>query len=106
MMSIQTRNGRFAVHYCMLLSGAVAVSLIGLLWHVQALAFENEPKSFRGITWLTSASEARGLKLLDKTGDTDIRPHDLRQIGAASIVRIKYLFEKSSARARDERHLI
>src|SRR5512144_1566021 len=96
-MSIQTRKGRFAVDYCMLLSAAVAASLLTLLWHVRTCAFENEPKSFRGITWLTSASEVRGLKLLKKTGDTGIymRPHDLRQVGAASIVRIKYLFEKS-----------
>ena len=96
-MSIRVCNGRFAVDYCMLLCAAAAASLLALSWHVETCAFENEPISIRGITWLTPATKVRGLKLLRKTGDTEIyiRPHDPRQVGAASISRTKYLFEKS-----------
>ncbi len=96
-MSIRICNGRFVVNYCMLLWAAVAAFLLAFSFHVKSFAFENEPTSFRGIVWLTPASKVSGLKLLRKTDDTQIyiRSHDPRQVGAASIRRIKYVFEKS-----------
>ena len=96
-MPIRIRNRRLVVDYYMLLCAAAAAALLALSWHVETCAFENEPISIRGITWLTPATKVGGLKLLRKTGDTEIyiRPHDSRRVGAASIGRTKYLFEKS-----------
>jgi hypothetical protein len=70
--------------------------VLGLLVAVSALAFQNEPASFRGIEWGANITELGDMGLIESEGNTRdyVKKNDKMKIGDADIERIAYGFYK------------
>ena len=66
------------------------------MWSFSALAYENEPKAFRGITWGTPVMELSDMVLVLDGGALKayVRKGDEMSFGEADLDRIHYIFYK------------
>ena len=76
------------------------IMIISFLFSSYAFAYQNEPKSFRGIKWGTNIKDLSGMQLVnidknDKDTRIYIRIVDKLKIGKADLEGIFYLFYKN-----------